>query len=142
MWKLCGTVFGSSEPSTYDQVLVDAPCSSDRHFLENPSLQKWSKAQSTKFAELQVKLLSSALQTVTHNGTVVYSTCTLSPFENDGVIEKVLQGDKGRGLDVIPTPKLNSEFFSTVEMKYGVLVVPSDTRSWGPLYYCKLKCMM
>jgi 16S rRNA (cytosine1407-C5)-methyltransferase len=41
-------------------------------------------------AERQFRLLESALQAVKIGGQVVYSTCTLSPYENEGVVSRIL----------------------------------------------------
>ena len=139
MWKLQGTTFGIYEPSTYDRVLVDAPCSAERHFLRNSPLQTWSLKQSKQYSHLQTKLVISALNAVTTGGTIVYSTCSLSPLENDGVIENVLQRDFGKlQVNLAQSPLLTSGFFNAVKTKYGVLILPSEMQNWGPLYFSKL----
>jgi len=42
-------------------------------------------------AKRQIRLLKSALQAVKIGGQVVYSTCTLSPNENEGVVSRILE---------------------------------------------------
>jgi 16S rRNA (cytosine967-C5)-methyltransferase len=71
-------------------VLLDAPCSATGTIRKNPEL-KWRLAESdlASFAALQRELLASAFDLATE--TVVYSTCSLEPEENDAVIAEVLQ---------------------------------------------------
>ncbi|XP_047490722.1 5-methylcytosine rRNA methyltransferase NSUN4-like [Penaeus chinensis] len=86
-----GCIFREAEE--YDKVLVDVPCLTDRHSLmeDDNSLFKTSRTKERlKLPELQSQLLVSALQAVRPGGTVVYSTCTLSPLQNDGVIHLAL----------------------------------------------------
>ena len=85
--NLNGINFGEHEPNTFDRVLLDAPCSSDRYLIQdNFRMAGWSVKKSREFAKLQKELLVSALRTVKVGGVVVYSTCTLSQIENDDVI--------------------------------------------------------
>lgn len=73
------------------QVLVDVPCSSERHLIHDESeLRKWTPRRSATLAKKQYELLLAALRTVRVGGIVVYSTCSISSLENDGVIAKVL----------------------------------------------------
>ncbi|KAK7913259.1 hypothetical protein WMY93_013470 [Mugilogobius chulae] len=88
-----GCYFGQSEPSKYDKVLVDAPCSNDRSWLYSPDdLQGEQRLKErATLPALQTELLKSALSAVRPGGTVVYSTCTLSRSENCSVVEAVLR---------------------------------------------------
>jgi 16S rRNA (cytosine967-C5)-methyltransferase len=71
-------------------VLLDAPCSATGTIRKNPEL-KWRLAESdlASFASLQRELLSSALDLASE--TVIYSTCSLEPEENDAVVDDVLR---------------------------------------------------
>lgn len=83
-----------SETGRYDKVLIDAPCSSERHLLHDPEeLVGWTPGRTKKNSERQAKLLRSALRAVRPGGTVVYVTCSISDLENDGVVERVLRTD-------------------------------------------------
>lgn len=66
-------------------VLLDAPCSATGTIRKNPEL-KWRLRESdlAAFAALQRELLASAL--VLAGETVIYSTCSLEPEENDDVV--------------------------------------------------------
>ena len=144
--NLTGVKFAEYEPSTYDRVLVDVPCSSERHNLQtNFEYSMWSEVKSKANANLQKKLLLSAVQTVVPGGIVVYSTCSMSSFENDGVIDEVLSicsQNKQLKVEVLDTQFANhpmAEMFHFRTTRNGVLVLPSKTRNWGPMYFCKLQ---
>lgn len=75
----------------FDRILVDAPCSSDRHVIRNVSqLALWTENETKAQAARQIILLSNAVRSLRRKGRVVYSTCSLSPYENDGVVFNVL----------------------------------------------------
>ncbi|MFN3346685.1 MAG: RsmB/NOP family class I SAM-dependent RNA methyltransferase [Candidatus Bipolaricaulaceae bacterium] len=84
----------------FDRVLVDAPCSAEGVARRYPHLRKGAPLGTIqRMAALQKKLLVRALELVRPGGRVVYSTCTLAPEENEGVISYVLE----RGLaELIP----------------------------------------
>ncbi|KAL6250438.1 hypothetical protein RBB50_002740 [Rhinocladiella similis] len=97
------TEASSFRPETYDRILLDAPCSSERHVLHqlhkqesasnlHKDLLNWSPSSSEKIAKsLQLKMLANAVQALKFGGSVVYSTCSLSPHENDDVIENMVK---------------------------------------------------
>lgn len=71
----------------FQTVLLDAPCSATGTIRKNPEI-KWRlrEADLPRFAALQRELLASALQLAEE--TVVYSTCSLEPEENDAVVRE------------------------------------------------------
>ncbi|MFB6276180.1 MAG: NOL1/NOP2/sun family putative RNA methylase [Halothece sp.] len=80
---------------SFDRVLVDAPCSGEGSLRKTKT--SWNQKYpdySSRIAKTQQKLLDRALQLVKPGGTVVYSTCTFAPEENEAVIDAVL-GDRG-----------------------------------------------
>jgi len=74
----------------FQVVLLDAPCSATGTIRKNPEI-KWRLREDDlpSFASLQRQLLTSALDLAAD--TVVYSTCSLEPEENDAVVEDVLR---------------------------------------------------
>jgi len=76
----------------FDRVLVDAPCSGEGTFCINhpAGFSHWSLAFVRNMAKLQKKLLSLALTLTRPGGLVCYSTCSLSPEENESVVEAVM----------------------------------------------------
>ena len=72
----------------FDRVLVDAPCSGLGTMRRRPDL-KWRVRPETpgRLAELQARLLRSAVELCKNDGVVVYSVCTFTPEETSSVVE-------------------------------------------------------
>ena len=71
----------------FDLVLLDAPCSGEGiAFKAEESLKYWNLKNIKTIARLQSKLLFSGLAALVPGGTLLYSTCTLNEFENEGVL--------------------------------------------------------
>lgn len=82
------------EDRIYNKILVDVPCTNDRVSLykdENNYFQDHRIKERLQLPEMQSALLAQALKILHPGGTVVYSTCTLSPVQNDGVVHMALQ---------------------------------------------------
>lgn len=75
----------------FDKVLVDAPCSGEGMFRKNSAAQEWSIEHVRSCAERQLKILNSAKYALKGGGALVYSTCTFSQEENEGVITEFLK---------------------------------------------------
>jgi len=75
----------------YDRALVDAPCSCEGTVRKNPdTLEEWTLDHVRGIAGAQKGILRRAVQATRSGGTVVYSTCTFAPEENEGVLDHVL----------------------------------------------------
>lgn len=74
-----------------DRVLVDAPCSG-LGTLHRHADARWQQSPESAAAlvDLQQALLSEAARWVKPQGRLVYSTCTLNPIENEGVVKAFL----------------------------------------------------
>ena len=76
----------------FDKVLVDAPCSGEGMFRrDSQAVTEWSEEHVKACAQRQLAILHSAAQAVREGGVLVYSTCTFSPEENEGVIRRFLE---------------------------------------------------
>ncbi|HII71279.1 TPA: RsmB/NOP family class I SAM-dependent RNA methyltransferase [Candidatus Woesearchaeota archaeon] len=74
---------------SFDKILLDAPCSGN--FTQEPGwLEKRSVQDFQDMAKLQKALLKTAVSLLKPKGTLVYSTCSLEPEENEEVVESVL----------------------------------------------------
>lgn len=75
-------------PEAFDMILADVPCSAEgRVDLSDPrSFRFWSEKNITAHAKLQRRLLRSAFMMLKPGGTLVYSTCTLAPEENEDMM--------------------------------------------------------
>ena len=75
----------------FDKVLVDAPCSGEGMFRKNSEAQtEWSEEHVKSCAQRQLLILNSAKKALKKGGVMVYSTCTFSYEENEGVITQFL----------------------------------------------------
>lgn len=73
--------------SSYDRILVDAPCSGLGTLRSHPEI-KWNRGSDDvkRLQGLQRKLLARAAASVKAGGILVYSTCTLTRAENEAVV--------------------------------------------------------
>jgi len=84
VWSKC--------PEHFDRVLLDAPCSTESRFqLSKPaSYAYWSERKIKEMATKQRKLIYSAVQSLKPGGTLIYSTCSFAPEENEAIIHAIL----------------------------------------------------
>jgi 16S rRNA (cytosine1407-C5)-methyltransferase len=76
----------------FDKILVDAPCSALGIVQKKGEVSNWwNEKKMNKIAEIQLRLLISAIKMSKVGGEIVYSTCTLTAEENEIVINKVLE---------------------------------------------------
>lgn len=80
-------------PATFDRVLVDAPCSGLGVLRRRPDA-RWRIDDDApeRLGELQRDLLTEAFRLTRPGGTVIYSVCTLTRAENDGVADTITGG--------------------------------------------------
>jgi 16S rRNA (cytosine967-C5)-methyltransferase len=94
---------GSEWQGRFDRVLVDAPCSGLGTLRRNPEI-KWrlSARDLTSCSDLQKQLLASAAPCLRKGGTLVYSVCTVTPEENEAVVNDFLQHHRNFHLALPP----------------------------------------
>ena len=90
-----GEKFGAWFPDTFDYVLLDAPCSMENLHPGDKNKREIKPAERGRLAGRQTQLLLSALAACKPGGQVVYSTCTLAPEEDEGVLDAVLRHTGG-----------------------------------------------
>ncbi|KKY25014.1 putative nucleolar rna methyltransferase [Phaeomoniella chlamydospora] len=143
-------------PGGYDKVLLDAPCSSERHIIHAydkassvgriaEEMARWRPGSSRNLAKVQAALLMTALRAARTGGRVVYSTCSIESGENDGVIRKVLDllekerrkyGLKWKLQFGTETDEALDKLTEVTE--FGRIALPDHKSGakWGPLYFC------
>jgi 16S rRNA (cytosine967-C5)-methyltransferase len=89
---------------TYDRVLVDPPCSDLGTLAARPDA-RWRKQPQdvAQLAQLQQRILERGAEVLRPGGTMVYSTCTISPRENERQIEAFLGRHADLRLDDMPS---------------------------------------
>ncbi|KAE8621752.1 hypothetical protein XENTR_v10004960 [Xenopus tropicalis] len=140
--ELDGRLLGKFHSGFYDKVLVDAPCSNDRSWLFSSDVQQAAAriSQRKSLPVLQTELLRSAVEALRPGGSLVYSTCTLSRAENTDVITNILNSCS----NVVPmdlssmASALSHEFTFAPGIPHGLLVLPDNGKSWGPMFVAKL----
>lgn len=85
-----------------DCVLVDAPCSGLGVLRRRPD-SRWNKSAELieELVDIQKDILKAAAQTVKPGGVLVYSTCTISPEENESMVQGFLQSHPDFALEPI-----------------------------------------
>jgi 16S rRNA C967 or C1407 C5-methylase (RsmB/RsmF family) len=139
-----GAVLCLSKNNRFDRILLDAPCSSERHVLSSPDyLKDWSPKRIKSLSMSQWALLSSAWRMLNPGGYMVYSTCALTDEENDRVVEKLFK--KFDDVQVL-NPKISADVsvFCSASLpegektQYGCHILPDKAGGAGPLYFSLL----
>ena len=144
-----GSTWCRRQTECFDSILLDAPCSSERHVIADPKyLDQWSPSRIKTVTTEQWALLSCAFRLLRKGGYLLYSTCALCPQENDGMIERLI---KKFGTDsfIIKEPSViaRSEATkqSTVTLEktnYGYQILPDKSNGAGPIYFSLIqKCI-
>jgi NOL1/NOP2/sun family putative RNA methylase len=90
-------------PGFFDKILVDAPCSGEGMFRKDESMiAQWEKHSVERCSLMQRDILRHAADMLAPGGTLVYSTCTFSPEENESQIASLLS--ERQELEVVYVP--------------------------------------
>ena len=126
----------------FDKVLLDAPCSAlgQRPMLINSCTAKELKS----FPKLQRKLFEKAVELVKPNGILVYSTCTITIEENEGLVNWALEKFKDRIQLCQTSPVLGQPGFNMYEeaskvQRFGPNEIESDNDDSIGFFIAKFK---
>jgi len=145
-----GLSFGNRPSKFYDRILVDAPCSGERYLLESSEeLAKWAPSRSQSLMRRQYGLLTAAFESLAEGGYLVYSTCSLSPLENEEVLRKLLKKREGRfrfcyqelykeARTVTTANPVTAASSVIEEWEFGLQVLPDRTGA-GPIRWTVLQ---
>ncbi len=123
--------YGLRSPNTFDRILADVPCSGERHLFENQKeMAEWSVKRTKNLAVRQFSLLSAAWLAVKPAGRIVYSTCSISPEENDAVVAKLVKKRKPN----MVRPEWLEELEFVEQTEHGYQILP-DHAGFGPMYF-------
>ncbi len=90
--KFKGELLSKVFENYFDKILVDAPCSALGIVQKKGEVSNWwNTNQVDKIANLQLRMLISAIKMSKVGAEIVYSTCTMTVEENEFVVNKVLQ---------------------------------------------------
>ncbi len=102
--------FGGTHKEVFDRVLLDAPCSSEKHVLGSPKhLRDWKPGRIRHLRKLQWRLVQALFKALKPGGRLVYSTCSITPEENEELIERFVKKLKGEVKQIKLDPALPHE---------------------------------
>ena len=141
-----GATWCTRQSECFDRILLDAPCSSERHVIADPKyLNTWSPSRIKTVTTEQWALLSSAYRLLRPEGILLYSTCALCPEENDEMIERLYKkfNKDAASFELLePEPKVEQiKQFSDITLpeyektKYGYMILPDEQNGAGPIYF-------
>ena len=110
-----------------DRVLVDAPCSGLGVVRRKPEIKYKEKTQEMDLLpRKQLDILTTASKYVKTGGTLLYSTCTINPYENQRVVDDFLKKHKTFEVDemlqLLPNKDGTDGFFICVMKNVGLLI--------------------
>ncbi len=162
-----GAVWCRRETDAFSAILLDAPCSSERHVLgDGKYLAQWSAARVKSLAARQWALLSSAFRLLQDDGFLLYATCALAPDENDGVLSRLFKKfpdarriertamaesfearlssfsgalTAGNEGSCDAAELLRTTFLQAEETEWGLQILPDRSGGAGPLFFALIR---
>lgn len=133
-------------PEYFDKILVDPSCSSEATFVDDKqnTIHFWSPHKVKNFARNQKKLISTALQCLKPGGLLVYSTCTLSPHENEWMVSKILKKHpeitvEDPHWDLRQLPIATSWQDKAFDERVAKCIRPFPTSDCEPFFICRFR---
>ncbi len=124
----------------FDKILLDAPCSGTGTIRKSlKTIGIWNPKMVTKIARQQQELIENAFNNLKPGGTMVYSTCSLEPEENESVVNFLLE--KFSNAKVVPAKLTGLKVSSPVlefegkkynpQIKHVLRIWPQDNDTEG-----------
>lgn len=96
------TLEKNQERFLYDKVLADVPCTGDGAIRKLPvKWEKWHTNDGLGIHSLQVQILMRSLNLCKVGGSVLYSTCSINPIEDEAVIAEVFSRLNCEALELV-----------------------------------------
>lgn len=109
--------------SKFDKVLLDAPCSGTGTIRKSvKTIMMWNPSVLKSITAVQKELIKTAWKCLKKKGTLVYSTCSLEPEENEGLISWFLDEE----------PDAKVESFKLPGLKKGDAILEFDGEKYNP----------
>ena len=88
---------------TFDAIFIDAPCSGLGTLRRHHEI-RWriTREHIDELADTGLAMLKSAAEHVNPGGQIVYSTCTVTYAENNGVVKRFLESEEGSSFELAP----------------------------------------
>lgn len=100
----------------FDKILLDAPCSGTGTIRKSlKTIEIWNPKMIKRLAKQQKQLAATAFNNLKIGGTMVYSTCSVDPDENEGVIDFILSEFSDARIDNVSLEINRSESLTEFE---------------------------
>ena len=108
LWSMDGRRLPQHFGEDFDFILLDAPCSSEGFGRKRSDYfsTHWNLSTIYQCARLQKALLSAAFSMLRPGGTLLYSTCTTAPEENEAVVHSLLKKEPNAQMVPIDLPHI------------------------------------
>ncbi|GIX65874.1 NOL1/NOP2/sun family protein [Babesia caballi] len=96
------------EKLLFDRILADVPCSCDGTIRKAPEIfSTWKPTSGLHMHRMQLTIVKRAMQLLKPGGTLIYSTCSLNPLENEAIASYVAsEGRREHGMELQPLEPL------------------------------------
>ncbi|MGN0729154.1 RsmB/NOP family class I SAM-dependent RNA methyltransferase [Treponema sp.] len=119
-----GACWCRHETECYGSILLDAPCSSERHVLNDSKyLSQWTPSRIRTVSMEQWALLSCAFRLLEKGGYLLYATCALCPQENDMALFKLKK--KFQDARLVPADEVRDIFLANVKAEKAEIACPA-----------------
>ncbi|MEE8722568.1 MAG: RsmB/NOP family class I SAM-dependent RNA methyltransferase [Eggerthellaceae bacterium] len=125
----------------FDRILVDAPCSGSGTLLLGNAKQLGHVTPQlvARCAKTQSQLLDRALSMLKPGGTLVYSTCSVLPRENEQQVQGALSRARRRGtFEVAPVELAESDEFPRLEPRLDGTLLLAPTQEFEGFFVAKI----
>jgi len=86
----------------FDVVILDAPCSAEGTMRKSGAMfTNWSPTEIPKYSRIQKAMIVKSFDLLSPGGSMVYSTCTFAPEENEEVLDWLLQNRQDAKIEPI-----------------------------------------
>lgn len=126
-----GRIFVPELAERADRVLCDVPCSGFGVLAKKPELRYKDPAESSALPDIQLAILENCARYVKSGGTLVYSTCTVLPEENEKNVERFLASH--------PNFELCGFEFGGLSCPEGQISLYPDTHGTDGFFVAKMK---
>lgn len=138
-----------TSPESYDKILIDAPCTMDRVSINDNEETLFTAVRHKErigLPHVQKDILLAGLRSLRPKGSLVYTTMSLSPIQNDGVIHAALSEiyEERKKQDFVicdlkeTLRPLRGLYRMYSKFKYGQQIIPFLPGNYGPAYLCKI----
>lgn len=88
--------------STFDKILVDAPCSGEGMFRRDPKgIKNWTLESRNQYSDIQKNIMNAIPRMLVDGGVCTYSTCTFALDENEKLLNSFLEEHTDFNIDDI-----------------------------------------